>query len=358
MCACRAANPVKPPRPQKCSPAQRMLDRDFKPQTHALKNAHFWGGIWAFGAGCGSEEHTSPHLSQRTTMSDTIPTIVVPSDTESEYDSDCFVVTVTVRRKRKSAPSEASSAKRPKPATATARTLADRTYDAAYRTSKAEALWTAALTVVGDADFTAITTEQTLALARLIDTMYFDGLLGTSGYTLSTGSNAGKCAGKCQVWYQEKKVVVKLNHALFLSIPTGVVRVANGLRCRTRLEALLNVLQHEMVHAIICCTIPASEQLKGLIEPHGPLFRKLARELFGHTDIKQRLRHKYDSTRYMGIEDRPIKGQRVRVDIHGEWQTGIVQRLYPRRALVQLDSFCQRSLVSYGLIERPEHERN
>lgn len=290
-------------------------------------------------------------------MSDTIPTIVVASDTESEYDSDCFVVEVIVRRKRKRAPSAVSGAKRPKPATATARTLADRKYDAAYRTSKAGALWTAALALVGEADFTAITTEQTLALARLIDTMYFDGLLGTSGFTLSTSSNAGSCAGKCLVTFREKSVVVKLNHALFLGIPAGAVRVANGVRCSTRLAALLNVLQHEMVHAIIHCTIPAAEQLKGPVEPHGPLFRKLAKELFGHTDIKHRLHENYDPTRYSGIGDRPIRGQRVRVNIRGRWHTGIVQRLYPRRALVQLDSLRKRCLVSYVLIERPEHER-
>lgn len=299
-------------------------------------------------------------------MSDTIPTILVPSDTESEYDSDCFVVAVTVQRKRKRAVSATSGAKRPKPAVAkplaaeraTARTLANRKYDAAYRSSKAEALWATALGVVGSADFTAITTEQTLALARHIDTMYFDGLLGTSGYTLSTSSNAGSCAGKCLVRFREKMVVVKLNHALFLGIPTGVVRVANGLRCRTRLAALLNVLQHEMVHAIIHCTIAVSEQLKGLIEPHGPLFRKLAKELFGHTDIKHRLHENYDPTRYIGSEDRPSRGQRVRVDSRGKWYPGLVQRLYPRRALVQLDARSTPCLVSYPLIERPEHERN
>tara|TARA_B100000963_G_scaffold76734_1_gene64777 strand:- start:636 stop:1541 length:906 start_codon:yes stop_codon:yes gene_type:complete len=294
------------------------------------------------------------------------PVYVLDSDT----DSDCFVVSVTAgsnsraKRLRKTRPAPAASgadsdceageppAKRFKPTNAQA--LADVGHDAAYRVAKAGTLEAKALSVVGSADFTALTTAQTLELARFIDATYFHGLVAASGYTLSTATNAGSAAGFCKVNRAKRTLVVKLNHACFCSIPVGEVRVSSGVRCASRLAALLNVLQHEMVHALIFVTMPKTDDAGKRITPHGPLFQTLARQLFGHTDFVHMLDCADASADFFtGVDrDRPALHTRytvVRSD--GRQFDGVVKARNPRRATMVTDAG-KTWKVPYNLIKR------
>jgi len=67
---------------------------------------------------------------------------------------------------------------------------------------------------------------------------------------------------------------------LMQSFPSQRSVTVNGIRCRDRTEAMLRIIEHEMVHLIFCCEqIPKAWRKEG---PHGPMFRQAVKNLFGH----------------------------------------------------------------------------
>ncbi|NOY46494.1 MAG: SprT-like family protein [Deltaproteobacteria bacterium] len=77
--------------------------------------------------------------------------------------------------------------------------------------------------------------------------------------------------------------IVISSHLLFSNFqgPNRPVTV-NGLRCRDRLDALLRIFEHELVHLIELLTA-------GMSSCRAEPFRELARGLFGHTDVTHRM---------------------------------------------------------------------
>jgi hypothetical protein len=80
---------------------------------------------------------------------------------------------------------------------------------------------------------------------------------------------------------------------LFQAFKQGASRAApvdvNGILCYSRLEALLRIVEHEMIHLLFCCRSVARPL--GLIDNdgkvteayHGHTFQKVVRYIFGHT---------------------------------------------------------------------------
>jgi hypothetical protein len=61
----------------------------------------------------------------------------------------------------------------------------------------------------------------------------------------------------------------------------GEAFLVNGVQCTDRLEALQLILEHELVHLY--------ELLRTGRSAHGPMFRRTALDLFGHTDYRHAL---------------------------------------------------------------------
>ena len=100
----------------------------------------------------------------------------------------------------------------------------------------------------------------------------------------------------------------------------------NGLVCRDRLEALQRVFEHELLHLV--------EMLAwGDSQCSARRYKGLARNIFGHTDVK----HDLIVPRERALRQYSIRtGDRVRFEFEGTPLVGVVNRI-TRRATVLVE---------------------
>ncbi len=148
---------------------------------------------------------------------------------------------------------------------------------------------------VREGNFTRIATSDLRLLFELYDRRMFAGALTRAlggadgqilGFRLSRRMThaGGKTSfrpapGPDRPRYE----IVISSHLLFSNFhgPGGPVAV-NGLGCRDRLDALLRIFEHELVHLIEFLAA-------GTSSCRTDAFRRLARGLFGHTEVTHRL---------------------------------------------------------------------
>lgn len=71
--------------------------------------------------------------------------------------------------------------------------------------------------------------------------------------------------------------------------------LVNGFRCKNRLECLLRIVEHELVHLMFCCKSLVSalgvrkEEAHNIESSHGAVFQQAVRNLFGHTHWQHEL---------------------------------------------------------------------
>ncbi len=129
---------------------------------------------------------------------------------------------------------------------------------------------------------------------------------------------------------QPEYEIVISSHLLFSNFhgPGGPVAV-NGLGCRDRLDALLRIFEHELVHLIELLTAGASSCRA---EP----FQELALGLFGHTDVTHRL--ETPPQRALRTYDLRV-GDRVSFVFQGIRRKGRINRI-TKRATVLVEDPC------------------
>ncbi len=168
-------------------------------------------------------------------------------------------------------------------------------------------------------------------MARLYDTHFFGMALcrrleGRITYTFSTRMT--RTAGKVAYNRKDKAYVLSLSHPLvvraFMGGPEGYD--VNGRWCTSGLEAMMCVLEHEMVHLL-------EFELYGKSSCGRRQFKALAGNIFGHTATKHSLgvseRRKLEATVL------PL-GSKVRFEHWGRTYTGTLARV-TKRATVMLD---------------------
>lgn len=116
----------------------------------------------------------------------------------------------------------------------------------------------------------------------------------------------------------------------------------NGIKCFDRLDCILRIMEHEIVHLLMCC-ISFTRLIPGLLDDdnqftesyHGPFFQRVAKRLFGHTDFQHDLitRHEKAFTE-VGIE----VGKMVEFGYDGEKFIGKVNRVQKRVTVLVKDS--------------------
>jgi tetratricopeptide (TPR) repeat protein len=135
-------------------------------------------------------------------------------------------------------------------------------------------------------------------LFALVDNIYFGGSMNLtcpirsgkcdssiSGITFDNSCVKDTNAGTCQFWSKTNSLIVRMQAKMFLDIPTGSNRSANGLDCNSRLTCFLSVLQHEATHALL--DLNCADQVTKTwetYEGHTPTFVKITKLLYGHTD--------------------------------------------------------------------------
>ena len=129
---------------------------------------------------------------------------------------------------------------------------------------------------------------------QMYDQMFFGNRLSeimrqnNINLTLTYGNKLTKTGGYCD--RQGCNYTIKLSQPIIL----GTFRhgekshTANGLQCNDRLECLLNVFEHELIHFIIGIT-HGHVKKDPVYKSHGNYFQQLVRAYFGHTEYKHAL---------------------------------------------------------------------
>lgn len=127
--------------------------------------------------------------------------------------------------------------------------------------------------------------EDLRYLFNLIDDEYFDSYL--QDYIdeekiklIVRFGKAEKTGGSCEI-DPPCKVDVMISRPIFLNVYAGGEDPINaGLFCRDGITCLMITVEHEMTHLLLNLFFAEEISKDG---PHGPLFRKTVRDIFGHT---------------------------------------------------------------------------
>jgi hypothetical protein len=185
-----------------------------------------------------------------------------------------------------------------------------------------------------DPDFTDVTKEQLLQLFKIADTIYFNGVLTQLALKEKREIRAEflKCTKIGGLYAQpycfvtnQKLHEISMNKEILLKIPIGESRVSNGILCSSRLECLLNVLVHEMIHMLMEMTCPYFKAMifqtkKKQKNIHGKEFKAIALNLFGHTKANHRLHHTLKEEHYHRFAP-PSKAKKSK-----KWATTMVKQ--------------------------------
>lgn len=136
-------------------------------------------------------------------------------------------------------------------------------------------------------NFTSIAVSDVRLLFTLYDERFFHGFFaenyqGRVQFRLS--QRMTKAAGKTEhLRGTDDFVIVLSTHLLFQTFHdvTRDIRV-NGIVCHDRLQAMMRVFEHEIIHLIEHILFDSSSCSR-------PYFQRLAHNIFGHTDVTHRL---------------------------------------------------------------------
>ena len=128
---------------------------------------------------------------------------------------------------------------------------------------------------------------------------------------------------------------------------------ANGINVYNRIEALQQIIEHEIIHLYIYTNNTAKRN-----EHHGETFKKMAKETFGHTECTHKLIGTSNNTYVINNSsgDNNDKkytyttGQIVSFTLKGHTVKAQIMKLNPKRARVELLDTRQRYDVSYNII--------
>ncbi len=148
---------------------------------------------------------------------------------------------------------------------------------------------------VREGNFTRIATSDLRLLFELYDRRVFGGALtralgGADGQVLGFRLSRRMTHAGGKTYFRPtpgpdrpRYEIVISSHLLFANFrDPGRPVAVNGLKCRDRVDALLRIFEHELVHLIEFLAA-------GTSSCRTEAFRQLARGLFGHTDVTHRL---------------------------------------------------------------------
>ena len=154
-------------------------------------------------------------------------------------------------------------------------------------------------------------------LFKLYDNLYFDGELSKNFNIIIRCSNKlTRSAGMVNFSKRRSEAKISLSLALIFKSYQNNAQgfLVNGIFCNNPVEALMRVLEHEIVHLI-------EYVLYGKSNCNDPQFFKIAFDLFGHTENKHMLG--IELKNYIDIKDLK-KGDIVSFPYHGKIHTGSI----------------------------------
>ena len=191
---------------------------------------------------------------------------------------------------------------------------------------------------VQEANFTRIHPDDLQLLYELYDDLYFDGLIrktfDQNRISFRVSPRMTSAGGKTSRWGHPLRTrdlryeIAVSSTLLFQSFrdPEQTITVT-GLECDNRLQALLRVMEHELVHLVEMLLWTDSN-----CSLHR--FQDIASNQFGHTKHTHNLlTPKENARREFGVQT----GRRVRFDFEGRKLEGIVNRVTKRATVLVQD---------------------
>lgn len=171
-------------------------------------------------------------------------------------------------------------------------------------------------------------------LLRLYDEFFFEGQLymrleGRITYRFS--NRMTKTGGRVRHDRKKKTYELALSRALIVRpfSEEGRSYLVNGIRVASSIDAMMCIMEHELVHIL-------EFELNGSSSCGKHPFKTMARNIFGHTDTKHALRIDKENGGTSGLS----VGTRVRFNYRGSVFTGTITRI-TKRATVVLDASCK-----------------
>lgn len=171
-------------------------------------------------------------------------------------------------------------------------------------------------------------------LLRLYDELFFEGqlynrLAGRITYRFS--NRMTKTGGRVRCDRKKKTYELVLSRTLIVRPFTeeGRSYLVNGIRVASSIDAMMCIMEHELVHLL-------EFELNGRSSCGKRPFKAMARAIFGHTDTKHALRIDKEND---GTGDISV-GARVRFKHRGATFTGTITRI-TKRATVVPDASCK-----------------
>jgi hypothetical protein len=174
----------------------------------------------------------------------------------------------------------------------------------------------------------------------IYDQMFFDSQLSgittknNVNLTLQFSDKLTKTGGSC-----DKKrcvYIIKISQPIILdTFKHGEsFHISNGLKCYDRLECLMNVFEHELMHFVVGIT-HGHVSKDPIYKAHGLYFQQLVRSYFGHTKFHHELIHTGRNTEITGKKEDFSEHDYVTYrSKKGFLVTGQILKLNPKRAVV------------------------
>lgn len=184
---------------------------------------------------------------------------------------------------------------------------------------------------------------QLRKLYQLYNEHFFNSALpATVNFSISAQMTrvAGKC-GPCPGVGCECRYQIKMSRPIFqqLKLAAGQKTQSGGVECRTQLECLQLVLEHEMMHLAIRFVLPARKQLdKTIYSAHGQLFKQLVLAYFGQTQSTHSI-GRIIANNELGqaiSKERAKIGQAVAYQVNEKISKGVIVDINPVNAVLRL----------------------
>jgi len=187
-------------------------------------------------------------------------------------------------------------------------------------------------TNIHQGNFNSIATSDLSIMFSLYDEYFFNGSLNDEypdAIFFNISSRMTKAAGKTTQYLENGIFVISISSTLIFQSFKDVDREikVNGLVCQDRLEAMMCVFEHELVHLLELLAFDNSSCKK-------QRFKQISRNLFGHTDVTHQLITQYERAKEkydMGI------GDEVSFEYEGEEYIGIIYRITKRVTVMVKD---------------------
>lgn len=187
--------------------------------------------------------------------------------------------------------------------------------------------------------FRTLDAEDLQRLFEAYDELYFGGqlnrTLATTPLTFRVSPQMTKAGGKTSSWRRNRRLPIErleiavsstLLMQTFADAQVDRTIYVTGLECHHRLDALMRVMEHELIHLAELLGWDTSSCTQDR-------FQTFAWQIFGHTDHRHALITPREQAAAAGV----VLGTRVRFEQDGRWLEGIVNRV-TRRATVLVPS--------------------